>query len=73
MSLELETGVRMIALFDNEEVGSESANGAGSNLIENTIHRMVAATNSAANVCVPHPDRLWGRQICLKTRWRAVL
>ena len=39
-SLEDESKIRLIALFDNEEVGSESAYGAGSNLLESTLRRL---------------------------------
>lgn len=48
-------GVHLMALFDNEEVGSDSAYGAGSNLLEVTLERIyessgfpVRATNSEA-------------------------
>ena len=38
-----ETGVRMVALFDNEEVGSDSAAGAGGTVVADAIRRAVAA------------------------------
>ncbi|CAG8492580.1 13437_t:CDS:2 [Ambispora gerdemannii] len=40
-SLSNEHNIRMIALFDNEEVGSTSAHGANSSLLETTIRRLV--------------------------------
>lgn len=42
-NLEDETGVRLVALFDHEEVGSDSAQGAGSPAMLNTLSRI---TNS---------------------------
>ncbi|XP_050376106.1 probable aspartyl aminopeptidase [Argentina anserina] len=39
-NLEDETGVRMVALFDHEEVGSDSAQGAGSPAMLNTLSRI---------------------------------
>ncbi|KAK9120029.1 hypothetical protein Scep_018122 [Stephania cephalantha] len=42
-SLEDETGVRMVALFDHEEVGSDSAQGAGSPVVLDALSRI---TNS---------------------------
>jgi len=47
-SLAEETNIRCVALFDNEEVGSDSAQGAGSPLMADTISRvatLLAATN----------------------------
>ena len=38
----------MIALFDNEEVGSDSLMGAGSTLIEATIQRLAGEHFNAA-------------------------
>jgi aspartyl aminopeptidase len=40
-SLSNETDVRVVAMFDNEEVGSESAPGAGSSLMNDTIERVI--------------------------------
>ncbi|KAB2633183.1 aspartyl aminopeptidase [Pyrus ussuriensis x Pyrus communis] len=39
-NLEDESGVRMVALFDHEEVGSDSAQGAGSPAMLNTLSRI---------------------------------
>ncbi len=39
-SLAEDPNIRLIALFDNEEVGSETAHGAGSNLLESTMRRI---------------------------------
>ncbi|KAL0482877.1 aspartyl aminopeptidase [Acrasis kona] len=39
-TLDQDKDVRVIAMFDNEEVGSESAPGAGSNLMDDTIRRI---------------------------------
>lgn len=42
-SLEDESGVRLVALFDHEEVGSNSAQGAGSPVMVDALSRI---TNS---------------------------
>ncbi|KAI8976033.1 peptidase M18 [Pilobolus umbonatus] len=39
-----ESHVRLMVLFDNEEVGSTSAHGADSNLLPSTMERIVAST-----------------------------
>lgn len=39
-SLVEETGIRSVALFDNEEIGSESAQGAGGPIMRDTITRV---------------------------------
>jgi len=39
-SLENDPNIRLIALFDHEEVGSESAHGAGSLMLESTLRRL---------------------------------
>lgn len=41
--------ISMMALFDHEEVGSESATGAGSTLIADTIQRILDATGKGDN------------------------
>ncbi|KAI8903670.1 peptidase M18 [Powellomyces hirtus] len=41
-SLEKDSNIRVVVLFDNEEVGSVSAHGAGSNLLEVTLRRLAA-------------------------------
>ena len=39
-SLEQDSGIRVVGLFDNEEVGSTTAHGANSNLLESTLRRL---------------------------------
>lgn len=45
-SLEDETGVRMVSLFDHEEVGSSSAQGAGSPAMLNALSRITSSFSS---------------------------
>ena len=58
--LENETGVRMIALFDNEEVGSDSTHGAGGTLVADAINRTVAT------LCAGGPEGLALREKTLR-------
>lgn len=44
--LEDESGVRMVALFDHEEVGSDSAQGAGSPVMLDALSRITSSFNS---------------------------
>ncbi len=46
-SVELGSIVKMIALFDHEEVGSESSRGAGSPMMEDAIRRITALCDGA--------------------------
>ena len=46
-SLAEESGVRVVALFDHEEVGSQSAHGAGSPTILDTIRRLTECFTDA--------------------------
>ncbi|XP_031104436.1 probable aspartyl aminopeptidase [Ipomoea triloba] len=45
-SLQDETGVRMVALFDHEEVGSNSAQGAGSPVMLDALSRITSSFDS---------------------------
>ncbi|XP_027335773.1 probable aspartyl aminopeptidase [Abrus precatorius] len=49
-SLEEETGVRMVALFDHEECGSNSAQGAGSPVMLNALSRVTNSFSSDSEV-----------------------
>lgn len=49
-NLEDETGVRMVALFDHEEVGSDSAQGAGSPAMLNTLSRITHSFTTDSKV-----------------------
>nr|CAG8500260.1 11439_t:CDS:10 [Entrophospora candida] len=49
-SLSTDNNIRLISLFDNEEIGSISAHGANSSLLENTLRRLSSANiDSSAN------------------------
>lgn len=49
-SLEDETGVRMVALFDHEEIGSNSAQGAGSPAMLDALSRITSSFNPDSKV-----------------------
>ena len=49
-SLDNETGVRMVALFDHEEVGSDSAQGAGSPVMFDALSRITGTFSSDLKV-----------------------
>ncbi|KAK3040614.1 hypothetical protein RJ639_026935, partial [Escallonia herrerae] len=49
-SLQDETGVRMVALFDHEEVGSNSAQGAGSPVMLDALSRITDSFTSDAKI-----------------------
>ncbi|KQJ91766.1 probable aspartyl aminopeptidase [Brachypodium distachyon] len=48
-SLNHESGVRMVALFDHEEVGSDSAQGAGSPAMLDALSRITGAFNPSSS------------------------
>ncbi|CAI2181162.1 19520_t:CDS:10 [Funneliformis geosporum] len=43
-----DSNIRLISLFDNEEVGSQSAYGAGSSLLESTLRRLCSSKVGAS-------------------------
>jgi aspartyl aminopeptidase len=43
-SIENDTNIRLISLFDNEEIGSTSAHGAHSTLLPSTLERIIGST-----------------------------
>ncbi|GJW61180.1 probable aspartyl aminopeptidase, partial [Tanacetum coccineum] len=61
--LEDESGVRMVALFDHEEAGSTSAQGAGSPVIFDALNRITTFFSSNPQVCLPKFVRLLEKAI----------
>jgi len=53
-SVSNDTRIRLVALFDNEEIGSNSAQGAGSNILPQTIERILACSGLAKSVDAVH-------------------
>ncbi|KAG1038880.1 hypothetical protein G6F46_007712 [Rhizopus delemar] len=47
-----EKNIRLVSLFDNEEVGSTTAHGANSSLLPSTMERIVASMKSSVNTKV---------------------
>jgi aspartyl aminopeptidase len=43
--------IRLVGLFDNEEVGSETAHGANSNFLESLVHRLLDSPTTAGIAC----------------------
>ena len=54
--LEDESGVRMVALFDHEEVGSDSAQGAGSPAMLDALSRITNSFTSDSKVFTAPPS-----------------
>lgn len=52
-SLDDEQSIRLISLFDNEEIGSETAQGAGSNFLPTIIRRLSVLPGFRGK---PHPE-----------------
>lgn len=46
---ESDPNIKLVALFDNEECGSESAQGANSNMLQQVIERTIASLNEQRN------------------------
>lgn len=61
-SLAAETGIRLLACFDHEEVGSSSAQGADSNFLPNIIERLSSAVSYTTT-----DDKLKGKNFLLET------
>lgn len=48
-NIQEDKNIRLISLFDNEEIGSTSAHGANSNLLPSTLERIVASIKPSVN------------------------
>jgi aspartyl aminopeptidase len=53
-SLENESGIRLAALFDHEEIGSRSAQGADSNLLEAVMARLASTVATTSTSSATH-------------------
>lgn len=68
-SLEEETGVRLVALFDHEECGSNSAQGAGSPVILNALTRITNSFSSNSKVLLVFFFKFSPPFFCLCITW----
>ena len=59
-ALDDETSIRLISLFDHEEIGSRTAQGADSNLLPAVIRRLSAVTSSSESDSDKSYDKLGG-------------
>lgn len=61
-SLQDETGVRMVALFDHEEVGSNSAQGAGSPVMLDAFSRITSSLSAYDSKVISNLFLFYNRQ-----------
>ncbi|KAH3682339.1 hypothetical protein WICPIJ_006711 [Wickerhamomyces pijperi] len=57
-SLAGESGIRLISLFDHEEIGSSSAQGADSNFLPNILERLTCLNADESDIHIPLPSHL---------------
>ena len=61
-SLKNDSTVRIVTLFDHEEIGSDSAQGAGSSLLEYVLRRIVNSFSPKDSCCF---ERLISKSFCI--------
>uniref|UniRef100_A0A7S1XZN9 aspartyl aminopeptidase n=1 Tax=Phaeomonas parva TaxID=124430 RepID=A0A7S1XZN9_9STRA len=64
-SLGTDKGVRLVALFDHEEVGSSSSTGAGGPILPNSIARITQGMYGDSPLCADVLPRVYRKSFCV--------